>query len=253
MSRTYGVVVGTVMDVNDPEGQGRVRVRYPWMGGESDGYWAPVATLMAGDNRGSWFMPELEDEVLVAFEQGDTNHPFIIGFLWNGRDKPPQTDTKVRRLKTVSGHTVDFDDTDGKETIRIKSKGNHQIELNDVPASAGVTIKTNGGHEIEMKDTPLASVTIKTSGNQQVVLNDLPASVSVQTAGNQQVTLTDVPPSIVISAPSGMLNITCLQATVTASALLNVVAPVAQFSGVVQASAIVAGAYTPAPGNTFGL
>jgi uncharacterized protein involved in type VI secretion and phage assembly len=254
MSKVYGVVSGKVTDVKDPDGMGRVRVRYPWLGGESDGYWAPVATLMAGGNRGSWFMPEVDDDVLVAFDQGDVTHPYIVGFMWNGKDKPPSSDidTQVRRLKTVSGHTLDFDDRSGKEKIRIKTQGGHQIEMTDAPTPS-VTIKTSGGHDIEMKDTPTPTVSVKTSGGQQISLSDLPPSVSVQTTAGQQVILSDAPPSITVSAPAGMLNITCLQATITASALLNVLAPIAQFAGVVQASAIVAAAYTPAPGNTFGL
>jgi len=235
MSRIYGVVSGKVTDVEDPDGRGRVRVRYPWLGSESDGFWAPVATLMAGADRGSWFMPELDDDVLVAFDQGDVTHPYIVGFMWNGADKPPTggIDAKVRRLKTVSGHTLDFDDRSGQEKIRLK---------------------TQGGHEIEMTDSPTPAITIKTSGGQNIELKDLPTpSVSVETAAGQQVTLSDSPPSITINAPAGMLNVTCLQATVTAASLLSVQAPVAQFSGVVVASTIVASAYTPAPGNTFGL
>jgi len=254
MSKMYGVVSGKVTDVQDPDGQGRVRVQYPWLGGESDGYWAPVATLMAGANRGSWFMPEIDDDVLVAFDQGDVTHPYIVGFLWNGQDTPPSSDidAKVRRLKTVSGHTLDFDDRSGQEKIRLKTQGGHEIEMTDAPTPS-VTIKTSGGHNIEMKDTPMPTVLVKTSGGQQITLDDLPPSVSVQTTAGQQVILSDTPPSITISAPAGVLNITCLQATITAASLLSVQAPVAQFAGVVIASTIVASAYTPAPGNTFGL
>src|SRR5579872_1368435 len=105
MSRIYGVVIALVTDVNDPDGQGKVRVNYPWLG-ESDGYWARVATLMAGRNRGSWYMPEVDDEVLVAFEHGDVAHPYIVGFLWNGRDKPPSSDPHLRLIRTVNGHEI---------------------------------------------------------------------------------------------------------------------------------------------------
>ena len=80
-----------VKDVDDPNGEGRIRVDFPWMGGNNQSYWAPVATLMSGSGRGSWFMPEVGDEVLVAFDHEDVNHPYILGFLWNGKDKPPET------------------------------------------------------------------------------------------------------------------------------------------------------------------
>lgn len=240
MSKIYGVVTGEVEDLNDPEGEGRIRLRFAWLPGNNQSYWAPVATFMSGDRRGSWFMPELGDEVLVAFEHGDVNHPYVIGFLWNGQELPPIEDgatTEVRRLRTVSGHVIEFDDRGGQEHILIK---------------------TAGGHEIEMKDTPPASVTIKTNGGQQIKMDDTPAKVEIKTTMGNSVTISDAPPGIQISAPTGMLTANCMQANVTASALLNVTAPMTVFSGIVQmptliAQAVVGSAYTPAPGNTFGL
>ena len=96
MSRVYGVVIGMVTDVDDPNAQGRVNVKLPWLPGENESFWAPVATLMSGGGRGSWFMPEVGDEVLIAFEHGDQNFPFVIGYLWNGVQKPPSNGGKYR-------------------------------------------------------------------------------------------------------------------------------------------------------------
>jgi len=128
MSKVPGVVTGVVKSVEDPDQQGRVQVSFPFLGGQNDSTWAPVATLMSGKGRGSWFMPEVGDEVLVAFNLGDVAHPFIIGFLWNGQDKPPVADTnitaKVRRLRTVSGHRIDFDDNGGKEKTSVVASRN---------------------------------------------------------------------------------------------------------------------------------
>lgn len=239
MGKINGVVVGIVKSVKDPQNLGRVEVHFPWLSDDNKSYWARIATLMTGSGRGSWFMPELEDEVLVAFEHDDVNHPYIVGFLWNGKDKPPNDDinTKVRRLKTVSGHVVEFDDRAGQERILIK---------------------TQGGHEIEMKDTPPASVTIKTKGGQKVDLDDMPAKISIQTAANNSIQISDAPPGITISTQAGILTVNCLLANVTATSIMNVTAPMVVFSGVVQiptliAQAVVGSAYTPAPGNTFGL
>jgi uncharacterized protein involved in type VI secretion and phage assembly len=239
MSKIPGVVTGVVKSVKDPDQQGRVQISLPYLGGQNDSTWAPVATLMSGGGRGSWFMPEVGDEVLVAFNQEDVAHPYIIGFLWNGQDKPPTSgiSEKVRRLRTVSGHQIDFDDIDGEEKITITTKGGHQIQMNDTPGSEGVSITT--------------------TGKQQIQLKDMPASITIQTAEQSQVVISDVPPGISIMAPSGMLTINCLVANVTASAL-NVSAPITIFDGVVQAqtviaTAVVASAYTPAPGDTFGL
>jgi phage baseplate assembly protein gpV len=133
MARINGVVVGTVKDVNDPDGLGRVRVQFPWMGGRNQGYWAPVATPMAGGKRGVWFMPEQGDEVLVAFDHGSVHHPFIIGYCWNGKDKPPETDPHWRLFCSVQGHEIAVYDPpqeiDGdKGFIRIKDAHGNYIE-----------------------------------------------------------------------------------------------------------------------------
>src|SRR5262249_4278760 len=77
--KTDGFVIGKITEVVDPENLGRVKVRYPHMG-DTLTEWSSVASIMAGTGRGCFFMPEIDDEVLVAPQQGDWNHPFIIGF-----------------------------------------------------------------------------------------------------------------------------------------------------------------------------
>jgi uncharacterized protein involved in type VI secretion and phage assembly len=214
MNKIDGVVIGTVKSLKDPKNLGRIEVYFPWLSDNNKSHWARVATLMAGSGRGSWFMPEKDDEVLVAFEHGDTSFPYIVGFLWNGEDKPPNQgiNSKVRRLQTVSGHILEFDDRPGQTRI---------------------TIETQGGQKIELKD--------------------LPAGISISTTSGNEITISDLPPQISISCPTGAVTVNCLQASVNAAALLNVNAPVAQFSGVVQAAAIVSPVYTPGIGNLFGL
>jgi uncharacterized protein involved in type VI secretion and phage assembly len=124
--RIYGVVPAIVTNNKDPEGVGRVKVNYPWLSIEDEGYWARVAAPMAGAGRGVYFLPEVNDEVLVAFEQGDLRFPYIIGALWNGKDEPPvkNDDGKndVRVIRSRSGHVLRLTDTDGKETIEIIDK-----------------------------------------------------------------------------------------------------------------------------------
>jgi uncharacterized protein involved in type VI secretion and phage assembly len=118
-----------------PDHLGRIEVFFPWLSDGNKSAWARVATLMAGSNRGSWFMPELEDEVLVAFEHGDVNHPYIVGFLWNGQDKPPKTDPKVRLIRSVNGHEIEIYDpgvTGGdKGHIRIKDAHGNTLEMSN--------------------------------------------------------------------------------------------------------------------------
>jgi uncharacterized protein involved in type VI secretion and phage assembly len=111
MSAINGVVVGLVTNVSDPEKLGRIKVHFPWLDENHESDWIRIATLMAGNDRGSFFMPEVSDEVLVAFEHGDTRFPVVIGFLWNGKDKPPAKHVRDRILKSKNGHTIRFLDS----------------------------------------------------------------------------------------------------------------------------------------------
>src|SRR3954451_3851360 len=122
-----GVVPGLVKSLKDPDGLGRLQVHLPRLAGGNRTFWASVAAPMAGKKRGFFFQPELEDEVLGAFEEGDPQHPYIIGFLWNGADTPPDgtssNESGVRRLRTVSGHVFEFDDRSGNEAVRLRTQG----------------------------------------------------------------------------------------------------------------------------------
>ena len=133
MSRVYGVMPGKVKKVKDPQGEGRVLVEFSWMEGNNQSYWAPIATLMSGGGRGAWFQPEVGDEVLVAFDRGDVNHPYIVGFLWNGGDRPPTTDPHLRLIRSVNGHEIAIYDPDIQNGdagyIRLQDRHGNLIEL----------------------------------------------------------------------------------------------------------------------------
>lgn len=147
-----GVVIGLVKEIDKT--LGRVKLEFPWLDQSYRSAWAPIAVALSGKQRGMYFLPEVDDEALIAFEQGDFQHPYVVGFLWNGVDTPPHEDidAKVRRLKTVSGHVIDFDDRAGQEKITIKSKSEHQIILDDTPAGQTITIKTKGQQSIVLDD-----------------------------------------------------------------------------------------------------
>jgi uncharacterized protein involved in type VI secretion and phage assembly len=121
--RIYGVVIGLVTNNKDPEKLGRVKVKFPWLSDVDESGWARIAAPMAGKQRGLFFLPEVDDEVLVAFEHGDPCFPYVLGAMWNGKDAPPVTnddgENNVRMIKSRSGHTVKLNDEDGKETIEI--------------------------------------------------------------------------------------------------------------------------------------
>lgn len=134
VSVVHGVVVGIVTNNKDPDGVGRVKVKFPWLSTDDESAWARVASPMAGKERGIFFLPEVDDEVLVVFEHGDVNMPYIIGSLWNGVDLPPETNNdgknNIRMIKSRSGHTITIDDTEGAEKIEIADKtGNNTITI----------------------------------------------------------------------------------------------------------------------------
>lgn len=132
MSQINGIVRGLVTDVNDPEKYGRIKVRFPCLGDQHETDSSRIATMMAGNFRGSFFMPEVNDEVLVAFDHGDVQFPYVIGFLWNGQDQPPGGGEGELVIEDAHGNTISM--SNGK--IVIKSVGAVEIK--------GATITING-------------------------------------------------------------------------------------------------------------
>lgn len=147
-----GVALAVVTNNEDPDAQGRIKVKYPWRNIEDESFWARCTTPMAGGDRGVYFLPEVGDEVLVAFENGDIDYPVIIGSLWSGRMKPPETNSdgknNRRLLKSRSGHLLIFDDTDGSERIEVIDKsGNNKVTID----TSGRTITIESDGDIELK------------------------------------------------------------------------------------------------------
>lgn len=219
-ARSYGVLVAIVTDVKDPDGLGRVKLRFPWLAdpdGASYETWARVATMMAGNNRGTWFIPDVDDEVLVAFEHGDPRFPYVLGALWNGVDKPPESmDGAGKNYKKVirsrNGVKVTLDDQDGQEQCIVETPAGQKITLKDGPGS------------VEAVDSNGNSVKLDTSGV-TVISN---ATVTIQAGA-----------AVKVSA-----------ATVTVDAAMS------KFSGVVQAdtvitNSVVSTSYTPGAGNIW--
>jgi len=144
--RIYGVVIGVVTNNQDPDGMGRVKVKFPWLSDVDESDWARVAAPMAGKQRGVYFLPEVDDEVLVAFEHGNVRFPYIVGALWNGKDAPPATNSdgknNVRIIQSRSGHVVKLNDEDGKETIEIIDKSQKNSIVIDT-AKNTITVTTD--------------------------------------------------------------------------------------------------------------
>src|SRR5690606_8345587 len=114
----------------DPKNLGRLKVKIPIIDDQKEFDWARMTTPMGGANRGAMFIPEVGDEVLIAFVLGDIRAPIIIGSLWNDTDKPPEGKNDrndIRKLKTRAGHEVIFNDADGDGKVTIKTKDGHQL------------------------------------------------------------------------------------------------------------------------------
>ncbi|MGD2104961.1 MAG: VgrG-related protein [Anaerolineae bacterium] len=163
-SQEVGAVVGIVTNNDDPEGMGRVKVKYPWLTDDEESAWARVVSFMAGKDRGAFFLPEVNDEVLLAFDHGNVHRPYVLGVLWNGQDKPPESNSVVldgsgqvvqRIIKSRAGHTIILDDTSGGGGITVVDRAGNKIAIDS--GSNALNIEVKGNLEISAK----GKVTIK--------------------------------------------------------------------------------------------
>lgn len=164
-----GVALAIVTNNKDEEGMGRIKVRFPWREDGQDSYWARLAVLMAGQERGTFFLPEVGDEVLVAFDRDDIRHPYVVGALWNGQDKPPESNSdgknNIRKITSRSGHEIIFNDDNEKkqEKVEIHTKAGHKVVLDDAA----------GREKIEIEDK---------TGSNKIVIDSMTKSVSIESA-----------------------------------------------------------------------
>lgn len=138
LGRFFGVLVGVVTDNQDPDQLGRVRVRFPWLAENDASHWARVAAPMAGKQYGAFFLPEVGDEVLLAFEHGRPESAYVLGGLWNGVDKPPVANAdgknNLRVLRSRAGHEVVLDDTAGAEQVIVRDGNGRDSVVIDMAA-----------------------------------------------------------------------------------------------------------------------
>lgn len=213
----YGVYPALVVDVQDPDNQGRVRVRLPWSPDPQEStyeIWARLAALMAGNNRGTWFVPDVDDEVLIAFEAGNPRRPYVVGALWNGSDAPPETMDANNNLKTIlsrAGIRITMDDSDGAVKLTLATPGNNSVVLDD--GQMAITVSDSAGNSIKLDSS---GITVTASA--KVTLNAATMEIS-----------------------AGMVTVN---------------AGMSKFSGVVQcdtliSNAVVSASYTPGAGNVW--
>ena len=155
-----------------------------WLSSDDDAPSAParVATLMAGNERGTFFNPEPGDEVVVAFESGDLDRPVIIGSLWSDVDSPPadadsSSSNNLRIIRSRLGHQLTFDDSAGAGKVILQTAGEHKLEMDD--AAKKITVETPGGLKIEMDEI---GMTLKIELNTSTYIELSAAGVDIKGA-----------------------------------------------------------------------
>lgn len=285
MSKRSGVITGFVKKI-DPK-QGRVQVEYRGIEKDLLSPWAYVAAPMSGKKRGMLFMPEEGDEVLCAYADGDFDHPYVLGFLWNGEQVSPETEREQRVIVTPGGHQLRFEDKAGAKRVVLKSEakrtllledagtgkieikaGANTILLDDNPAGTKIELRAGKGVgvTITMNATPQPSLSIAVGagntidvGASGVTLNATGA-LSVTAGGASTVTIGGTGSVSVGGAASvtvgGAANVTAAGAVNLTATVLNVNAAVTNFNGIVNCpvligQSIVGTVYAPGVGNIW--
>jgi uncharacterized protein involved in type VI secretion and phage assembly len=172
-----GVAVALVTQNNDPEKLCRVKVRFPWHGDSSESFWARLSVPMAGNDRGFVMIPEVGDEVLVAFDREDLRFPFVLGALWNGQDKPPiaNDDGKndKRMIHSRKHHYLLFDDG-SRGVVELKHQKGRRIVFDD----DGFVVEDEKGNVVKV-DSNSGAMTIEAKGQ----LNIKGATITIEATG----------------------------------------------------------------------
>jgi phage protein D/phage baseplate assembly protein gpV len=221
LKRDWGstLVVGLVTNVNDPDGMGRVRVKFPTLptqGQAAEGNWARIASVAAGNARGVMMLPHVDDEVVVAFENGDTRRPVVLGAMFNGKDKPGDdllqekkgsfavVSTEKGFMHTKDDFTIKSDkkmilqiETDVEETI----KGKHTNETTgDMKAKTSASYTLEAGSSLKIKAATIeieASGSLKLKGATVDIEGSGPTSVKGATLDLQGQSMTNVKGAII--------------------------------------------------------
>ena len=181
-----GLAVGIVTDNNDPDGMARVRVRLPGQAEGHTSYWARSAMPMAGSGRGTYFLPEIDDEVLVGAENGDPSHLYVLGMLWSGADAPPTTNAdgknNERLIRSRSGHEIRFNDDTSAPEIEVALEDGKRLLLDQ----DGITAEDGKGNVIKIVSS---SGEIEVTGNQKLsfkaptIAIEASASMDIKSSG----------------------------------------------------------------------
>lgn len=182
--KIYGVYVGIVTDNVHPDGEYMVRVRYPafWDPDQDQSWWCRIATGMGGIEMGGFYLlPEIDDEVLISFLQGDPNNPIVVGALWNGKDNFPKKllvtpdneelpipnvdqggENNYRWYRSRSGHKLVFDDEAGKLKIALRSQAQNELVLDDTDGKEKIQLYDKDNLQWMEINVPDKTITLQT-------------------------------------------------------------------------------------------
>jgi uncharacterized protein involved in type VI secretion and phage assembly len=177
-ARRSAPVVGIVTNAKDPNNQGRVKVKFPWLSEDEESAWARLVSPMAGPTRGFQLVPEVDDEVVVMFERGDPNRPMVVGALWNGKDATPLGGDAISRdgavqkrlLQTRIGHKILLDDSDSSKSIVITDSAGNEVKWDasnnkiEVTSKGDLTVHATGTLKLEGQ-----AIEVKASGGDVTV------------------------------------------------------------------------------------
>lgn len=167
-----GVMVATVTNNDDPDRLGRVKLKFSIRENEHETDWVPIVSLMTGPDMGTLFIPEVGDEVLVAFHLGYMDQPFVIGGLWNENRKPPAKHEKndIRKIRTRAGHELVFQDTADDGKITLQTKKGLKLEISDQAEKVTIATK-NDQQSVTLTGSSANSIEIKAGTNKITITN----------------------------------------------------------------------------------
>lgn len=167
---SMGVVTAVVTNNQDLRQLGRVKVKFPWLTNDAESGWARIAS----SDRSSVAIPAVGDEVLVAFEQGDFNRPYILGMMWNSKHAPPQPGTRLPH--------------EDKSQVRTwQSRAGHTLTMNDRLDQPGIIVATKMGHKITLDDLT-NRVELTTKGGVSITLDELQQKITINGRGSIEIT-----------------------------------------------------------------
>jgi uncharacterized protein involved in type VI secretion and phage assembly len=184
------VYPAVVEDTQDKDQMGQVLVRLPWATDEDGSpilMWARLAAPLAGNGYGDWLPPELGTEVLVAFEHGQAGGAYVIGALWNGRDRPPQSGSGQREISTASGLKISFDDSQPQAELTVETPGGRKLLLSD--AKGTTTVQDQVGNRIELANS---GITVDSNSNVKVNAATVEISAAMVTIDSGMVRVSGV-------------------------------------------------------------